>query len=196
MSFSLYHEKSAQNALPVLRMIWRTFSRITRTDFQVLYGARVRPLLEYANQVVHSGRTKDEALIERVQRADTKIVASLNSVDHKTPVAVPDLFTLEYRRLREDLILSCALFERGLADRFFTVDPANTRCGHVSRAQQSHRPSVKTFICSRKTPQQMLCCTDVLIETCGRHTFANTKGKALVIAAFLDEDPKTGRIED
>ncbi|GAA32189.2 hypothetical protein CLF_113227, partial [Clonorchis sinensis] len=38
-----------------------------------------------------------------------------------------------YRRLRGDLILTYALFEQGLANRFFTVDPANTRRGHGER---------------------------------------------------------------
>ncbi|GAA47206.1 hypothetical protein CLF_100081 [Clonorchis sinensis] len=69
VSFSLHLEKSAQKAFAVLR----TLSYITRTDFQILYGAYVRPLLEYANPVVYSGRTKDVILIERVQRAATKM---------------------------------------------------------------------------------------------------------------------------
>ncbi|KER29378.1 hypothetical protein T265_03952 [Opisthorchis viverrini] len=111
-------------------MIRRTFSRIARMDFQVLYGAYVRPLLEYANQVVYSGRTKDVILIERVQRAATRMVAGLKSVDYETRLAMLDLFPLEYRRLRGDLILTYALFEQSLANRFFTVDPANTRRGH------------------------------------------------------------------
>ncbi|GAA54618.1 hypothetical protein CLF_104476 [Clonorchis sinensis] len=80
LSFSLHLEKSAQKAFAVLRMIRRTVSRITRMDFQILYGAYVRPLLEYANQVVYSRRTKNVTLIERVQRAATKIVAGLKSV--------------------------------------------------------------------------------------------------------------------
>ncbi|GAA54410.1 hypothetical protein CLF_102862 [Clonorchis sinensis] len=111
-------------------MIRRTFSRITRTDFQILYGAYVRPLLEYANPVVYSGRTKDVILIERVQRTATKMVAGLKSMDYETRLVVLDFFPLEYRRLRGDLILTYALFEQGLANRFFTVDPANTRRGH------------------------------------------------------------------
>ncbi|GAA49927.1 protein-serine/threonine kinase, partial [Clonorchis sinensis] len=131
LSFSLHLEKSAQKAFAVLRMIRRTFSRITRTDFQILYGAYVRPLLEYANPVVYSGRTKDVILIERVQRAATKMVAGLKSMDYETRLVVLDLFPLEYRRLRGDLILTYALFEQGLANRFSTVDPANTRRGHV-----------------------------------------------------------------
>ncbi|GAA48859.1 hypothetical protein CLF_102123 [Clonorchis sinensis] len=129
MSFSLHPVNSAQKTLAVLQMIRRTFSRITRTDFQIVYGAYVRPLLEYANPVVYSGRTKDVILIDHVQRAATKMVAALKSMDYETLLAVLDLFPLDYRRLRGDLILAYALFEQGLADRFFTVDPANTRRG-------------------------------------------------------------------
>ncbi|KER31795.1 hypothetical protein T265_02027 [Opisthorchis viverrini] len=136
LSFALHHEKSAQKAFAVLRMIRRTFSRITRMDFQILYGAYVRPLLEYANQVVYSGRTKDVTLIERVQRAATRMVAGLKSVDYETRLAMLDLFPLEYRRLRGDLILTYALFEQSLANRFFTVDPANTRRGHNDQKQE------------------------------------------------------------
>ncbi|GAA53725.1 hypothetical protein CLF_110902 [Clonorchis sinensis] len=93
----------------------------------------IGPLLEYANPVVYSGRTKDVVLIERVQRDATKMVAGLKSMDYETRLVVLDLFPLEYRRLRGDLILTYALFEQGLANRFFTVDPANTRRGHGER---------------------------------------------------------------
>ncbi|GAA47479.1 hypothetical protein CLF_100414 [Clonorchis sinensis] len=102
-------------------------------DFLILYGAYVRPHPEYANPVVYSGRTKDVALIERVQRRATKMVAGLKSMDYETRLVVLDLFPLEYRRLRGDLILTYALFEQGLASRFFTVDPTNTRWEHGER---------------------------------------------------------------
>ncbi|KER19095.1 hypothetical protein T265_15662, partial [Opisthorchis viverrini] len=111
----------------------------TRMDFQILYGAYVRPLLEYANQVVYSGRTKDVTLIERVQRAATRIVAGLKSMDYETRLAMLDRFPLDYRRLRGDLILTYALFEQSLANRFFTVDPANTRRGHSERQPLTDR---------------------------------------------------------
>ncbi|KER20415.1 hypothetical protein T265_11038 [Opisthorchis viverrini] len=114
-------------------MIRRTFSRITRMDFQIPYGAYVRPFLEYANQVVYSGRTKDVTLIERVRRTATRMVAGLKSVGYETRYAMLDLFPLEYRRLRKDLILTYALFEQSLENRFFTVDPANTQRGHRTR---------------------------------------------------------------
>ncbi|GAA53840.1 hypothetical protein CLF_111285 [Clonorchis sinensis] len=98
---SLHYEKSAQKAFAVLRMIWHIFSRITRKDFQILYRAYARPLLEYANQVVYSGRKKDVTLIERVQRAATKMVTGLKS------------WTMER------------------VSWFLAVDPANTRRGRI-----------------------------------------------------------------
>ncbi|KER24406.1 hypothetical protein T265_07921 [Opisthorchis viverrini] len=116
-SFSLHHEKSAQKAFAVLRMIGRTFSRSICMDVQILYGAYVRPLLEYANQVVYSGRTKDITLIERARRAATRMFACRNSVDCETRLAMLDPFPLEYRRLRGGLIPTYALFEQSLANK-------------------------------------------------------------------------------
>ncbi|GAA51531.1 hypothetical protein CLF_106343 [Clonorchis sinensis] len=105
----LHHGKSAQTSFSVLRMIRCNFPRITRMNFQMPYGVYVRPLIEYANRVVYSGRNKGVTLIECVQRAAAKTVAGLKSVDYETHVAVLCHFTSEYRRLRGDLILSCAL---------------------------------------------------------------------------------------
>ncbi|KER26507.1 LOW QUALITY PROTEIN: hypothetical protein T265_13974 [Opisthorchis viverrini] len=119
--------KSAQKAFSILRKIRRTISRITRMDFQILYEAYVRPLLEYANQVFYSGRAKDVTLIERFQRAATRMVAGIKSVDYKMRLANLNLLPLKYRCLRGDLILVYALFKHILANRFFTVDQAYTR---------------------------------------------------------------------
>ncbi|GAA54048.1 hypothetical protein CSKR_201512 [Clonorchis sinensis] len=82
--------RSAQQAFVVLRMIRHTYSRLTRMNFQILYGAYVRPLLEYANQVVHSRRRKHVIPIERVQRAATKMFSDLESVDYETRLTVLD----------------------------------------------------------------------------------------------------------
>ncbi|KER32023.1 hypothetical protein T265_01804 [Opisthorchis viverrini] len=98
-----------------------------------VYRENYAPLLECANQVVWSGLTKDVTLIERVQRAATRTVTGLKSVDYYTRFAMLDLFPLWCRRLRGDLILNYALFEQSLANMFSTVDPANTRRGHSKK---------------------------------------------------------------
>ncbi|GAA49424.1 ATP-dependent RNA helicase DDX56/DBP9, partial [Clonorchis sinensis] len=100
-------------SIRILRIIGRTFSRITRMDLRIFYGGYVTPSVEYANQVLYSGRTKDVTLIERAQQAGTKMAAGLKSVDYETLLTALDLFPLEYRHLRGDLILAYALFEQG-----------------------------------------------------------------------------------
>ncbi|GAA32829.1 hypothetical protein CLF_106793 [Clonorchis sinensis] len=126
MSFSFNHEKSVQKASAVLPMIRRTFSPITRMDFQIPFEAYVRPLLEYASQVVYSGRKKGVILIEGVQIAATKMVAGLKSVDYETRLVVLDPLSLKYRHLRGNLVLIYAVSKQGLANSSFTVDAANT----------------------------------------------------------------------
>ncbi|KER30183.1 hypothetical protein T265_03337 [Opisthorchis viverrini] len=120
-------------------MIRRT-PRISRMDFQILCGAYVRPPPEYANQGVYSRCTEEVTLIERVQRAATRMVTGLKSVDYETCFAMLDLFPLEYRRLRGDLILIYALFEQSLATRFFYP---NTRRGH---SKKNFKLRAHTFI--------------------------------------------------
>ncbi|KER23580.1 hypothetical protein T265_08573 [Opisthorchis viverrini] len=59
-----------------------------------------------------------------------KMIAGLKSVGYETRLAVLDPFPLEYRPPRGDLILTYAPFEQSLANRFFTIDPTNTRRRH------------------------------------------------------------------
>ena len=57
--FTHHHALAAKKGFTVLNMIRRTFPRINRDDFQQLYATYVRPLLEYASSVVHSGLQMD-----------------------------------------------------------------------------------------------------------------------------------------
>ncbi|KER19709.1 hypothetical protein T265_15470, partial [Opisthorchis viverrini] len=125
-------------------------------DFQILYGAYVRPLLECANQVVYSGRTKDVTLIERVQRAATKMVAGLKSVDYETRLAMLDLFPLKYRRLRGDLLLTYALSEQGLASRTSPLTQHSQLGQTSSRCISMNCPKVrKSWFCGSPTTTQL-----------------------------------------
>ncbi|KAG5445779.1 hypothetical protein CSKR_114032 [Clonorchis sinensis] len=69
-------------------------------------------------------------LSERAQRATTKMVGGFKFVDYETRLAVLGVFHLEYRRLRGDLMLTYSLFEKSVANSFFTVDLTNTQRGH------------------------------------------------------------------
>ncbi|GAA48577.1 hypothetical protein CLF_101773 [Clonorchis sinensis] len=134
-------DEGINTAFSVLRMVQRTFSLITRMEFQIIYGTYVRPLLEYANEVFCSGR-KEVTLTEHVQRAATQLVAGLKSVDYETHLFVLDLFPLEYRCLQGDLIPIYALLEQGLANSFSTFDSANTRWGHGERQSPNNKNKI------------------------------------------------------
>ena len=59
LSFSHHHQLAAKRGYSVWGMIRRAFPRIDPDDFRTLFGVYVRPLLEYASQVVHTGLCKD-----------------------------------------------------------------------------------------------------------------------------------------
>ena len=143
LSFSLHHENAAKKGFAVLHMIRRTFPRITARDFEILYGVYVRPVLEYANQVVHTGYKKDANAIERVQRAATKMVHGLRNASYETRLQALDLYPLEYRRLRGDLIFTFSLFREGTTDQFFVTAPQDGRRGHDKKLVKT-RP--RTFL--------------------------------------------------
>ena len=143
LSFSDHHLAAAKKGFAVLAMIKRTFPRIQARDFHTLYGVYVRPLLEYASQVVHSGLCKDALAIERVQRRATKLVCGLRNIDYPSRLRTLNLFPLEYRRLRGDLIFTFFLFRSGLAEKFFIMCPDNNRRGHDKKIYK-RRP--RTFL--------------------------------------------------
>ncbi|KAA3680206.1 uncharacterized protein DEA37_0007411 [Paragonimus westermani] len=77
LSFSYHHQLAAKRGLVTLGMIKRTFPRIDKRAFHTLYRVHIRPLLEYANQVVFTGLKKNILTIEHVQRVATKMVIGL-----------------------------------------------------------------------------------------------------------------------
>ncbi|KAA3680755.1 uncharacterized protein DEA37_0006971 [Paragonimus westermani] len=130
LSFSYHHQLAAKRGLMTLGMIKRTFPRIDKRAFHTLYRVYIRPLLEYANQVVYTGLKKDILAIERVQRVATKMVTGLRHLSYESRLEILDLYPLEFRRLRGDLILTHFLFSTGLVQQFFTLVSDNSRRGH------------------------------------------------------------------
>ncbi|KAF6776333.1 hypothetical protein AHF37_07033, partial [Paragonimus kellicotti] len=81
-------------------------------------------------QVVYTGLKKDILTVERVQRAATKLVTGLRNVAYESRLEILDLYPLEYRRLRGDLILTHFFFRVGLVEQFFMIANDDGRRGH------------------------------------------------------------------
>ena len=73
--------------------------------FILLYKALVRRHVEYANSVWSPYKKGDIEAIEKNQKRATKLVISLRNVPYKERLLQHlNLYTLKYRRLREDMI--------------------------------------------------------------------------------------------
>ena len=144
LSFSHHHQLAARRGFSVWCMIRRAFQRIDPDDFRTLFGVYVRPLLEYASQVVHTGLRKDTETLEKVQRSATKSVRGLRDLPYADRLKSLNLYPFDVRRLRGDLIFTYVMFAKGEAEQFFTAGDCDSLRGHnkklfVRRANTSLR---------------------------------------------------------
>ena len=137
-SLSTHHATVAKQAFKVLHMIRRTFQHIDAVDFAFLYGTYVRPILEYCNQVTFSGLVKDKNSLERVQRAATKMVAGLKHVPYDNRLKILNLYPLETRRARGDLILAHSIFLKGEQTQYFIPNNNVILRGHCHKMFKKH----------------------------------------------------------
>ena len=96
--------KKAAIANRNLGLIFRSFTYIDKIMFLNLYKSLVRPHLEYATSVWSQMFKKDSITLENVQRRATRLVNSLSGRTYEDRLKTLGLPTLEYRRLRADVI--------------------------------------------------------------------------------------------
>ena len=69
-----------------------------------LYTAFVRPHLEYEVQFWSPNYIKDQNSLERIQRIATKHIPALRNLTYEERLQCLDMFSLNKRRLRGDLM--------------------------------------------------------------------------------------------
>ena len=72
--------------------------------FQNLYKSLVRPHLEYCTPVWSLMFKKNSIVLENIQRRATRLVNSLSGLTNENRLRALGIPTLEYRRLREDVV--------------------------------------------------------------------------------------------
>ena len=121
LSLSYHHQKACKAAFCVLNMLHRSFSIMGKEDFQFLLSTYIRPILEYGSQIAHSGLIRDRDCLERVQRRGTKLVKGFSDLPYSARLAELNMYPLESRRIRGDLMLLFHLFQTGDGHDFFTL---------------------------------------------------------------------------
>ncbi|VDL89745.1 unnamed protein product [Schistocephalus solidus] len=132
-------KSSLQPALQWLKAAKRAI-QIDKELFRKTYGAFVRSPLEYAIQTWRPWFKEDYIQLGRMQARATKMVKNLRHLHYETRLAEIDLFPLNYRLLRGDLIQTyrivrgkeCAL---EFADFFELAGTENLR-GHPFKLQR------------------------------------------------------------
>ena len=122
-----------------LGIIRSTFKYIDCTILNLLYKTLVRPHLEYASSVWSPHTKKYQEKLEKVQRRATRLVPELKHLSYEERLQMLKLPSLQYRRLRTDLI---QLFKmtHGLVE--MDTDTHCMKCNHnTSMLQPSLRPS-------------------------------------------------------
>ena len=104
LNFNHHMSEIIKKARGVSAMLLRTFT-YKKSDVMVpLFKSLVRPHLEYSNAVWCPYLLKDIQRIEKVQRHFTKRIEGMDGLTYEQRLQKLNLPSLEYRRLRGDLI--------------------------------------------------------------------------------------------
>ena len=107
------------------------------------FKTHVRPLLEFSSPVWNTGYIEDAKLMERVQRQWTKEIVGLKFLPYSERLKQLDLFSVQGRLLRADLIL-CWKILNGMVcipNTILPLSPESRTRGHTKRIAL---PSVNT----------------------------------------------------
>jgi hypothetical protein len=152
LSFTEHFRICAKKAFKSLYFIKRSFSFIDKSSFKILFSSFIRPHLEYCAQAVYSGLKKDQLLIDRVQRKSTKIVHSVRHLPYPERLSKLNLFSLDYRRTRGDLILTFNILRSSSSTEFFTPAHTNNLRGHDFKLFKQHcQSSIRQNFFSNRT---------------------------------------------
>ncbi len=137
-------------------MVRRSFCELSKTAFTSLYCALARPHLEYAMEANAPTLRVDINQLERVQRLATRLVRGLRQVPYEERFRHLNLFSLERRRLRADLILAFKIF-KGEVD----LNPPTP-----SRSTRVHLPITARIKPSSTKERCLFCpCGEILEQT-------------------------------
>ena len=135
-----------------------------------LYKTLVRPHLEYCVTAWSPHYKKDRELIERVQHRFTRMVPEVRDRSYENRLAALNLWTLEERRNRADLI-ELFRMKQGISglvfEDYFELDCSGRTRGHSCklRKDRSNRDLRRCFFSQRVVNRWNKLCEDTVSAT-------------------------------
>ena len=137
-----------------LVLIFKSFTYLNKEMFLCLYKSIVRPHLEYATTVWSPMYKKDAIILENTQRRATKMVNSLKELSYEARLKKLGLPSLEYRRLRSDIIEVYKILnqlDRVSINKFFTVmDETTTRGNSLKLFKERSGTNIRANVFSNR----------------------------------------------
>ena len=151
MNFSSQVNKSYTKAMQALSMIKRSFKFLNNKIFLLLYRVFIRPHLEYCVQAWCPYLCRDIDKLEKVQRRATKLLPNLTHLPYPDRLKILGLYSLYYRRIRGDLILTYRILNKHIkidSNIFFSLSTVTHTRGHQLKLYKppvQHLPRQKIF---------------------------------------------------
>ena len=171
LEFHTHIKKMISKANQRVGLIKRSFSRLNKNSFKILYKSLVRPILEYCS-VIWSPIYKREAIeIEKVQRRATKLVPSLRELPYSDRLRSLNLTTLIYRRERTDMLQVFRIYhqiDRIPFDQFFTINTYPSRGHRLKLVKPRADTKIRRNFFSQRAinlwndlPESVVLCTEI-----------------------------------
>lgn len=140
LKFDKHINEMTNKANRMVGLIRRSFEFLDNKLFKLLFKAVVRPILEYGHTIWSPHLRYLNHQIERVQKRATKMLPGMSNLRYIDRLKKLDLPSLEYRRLRGDLIETFKII-RGyynIENTFFELSKHTSTRGHQYKIQHQY----------------------------------------------------------
>ena len=150
LDFDTHINEVVKKANSISGMITRGITYKSKEVMIPLFKALIRPILEYMNYVWCPYLRKHIDLIENVQRKFTKRIVGFGHLEYEQRLLKLSLPSLEYRRLRGDLIevykIMCELYDPVTTDTLFTKSDITKTRGHKFKLEKPALTNTQSFL--------------------------------------------------
>ena len=149
LTFEKHINEKVNKANSLVGMVRRTFVRLDKDVFKVLFISIVRPHLEYGAPIWNPYTKKLIDEIENVQRRATKLIPGMHNLSYRERPEKLELPTLQYRQYRGDMIevfkFSHDFYETNKLLDFEKAPPHNIRGHPFKIIKQNCKKEVRKY---------------------------------------------------